>query len=490
LKRQVKSELAKSGARAFALYLLIFTQMLDTSVANLALSNIASDLFMDVYYAAWIVTSFGTGVVIAFPLGSIWMKRASPEFVLCAGCIIFVLGSLGCALVADPSAFILFRLVQGIGSGMSVIVSFPIMIGILGESSLAFSVALCTSAISLAPVLGPIVGAYITGEFGWRWLFLMNVPLTCVSTFFLLNAFSFSTPKAVERIGPRLVTLCTFAVCVASFQFALDFGEQYGWLSSPMIAAAVAMALAAGIAFFSINDDPKHQIYDFSVFGCRSYAATTAILVIGNGLIFSSLVFLPQWLRIDRQMPMLNAGVIVSLGSGVAAVATPFIGKYLPKQLYPYAAIASLAFTSLSFFMMSGFTADVSDEYMMASRLVAGCGLAIFATPLITMSLAQLSPGDAVNGNSISIVSRVITSNIFVTLGFAGYRRLGEKAQNQFSVNADRLSYVSGLDASVPVDGYLTGLFHTAALSEIFFATAIFFAVGLLVLLPFAPKMK
>ncbi len=490
MTRLAQGQLAKSGLRAFALYLIIFTQMLDTSVANLALSNIASDLFMDVYYAAWIVTSFGTGVVISFPLGSIWMKRASPEFVLSAGCNIFVLGSLGCGLVADPSAFILFRLVQGIGSGMSVIVSFPIMVGILGEGSVAFSVALCTSAISLAPVLGPIIGAYITDQFGWRWLFLMNVPLTSVSTFFLLDSFSFSTPKTVERIAPRLVTLCLFGVCVASIQFALDFGEPYGGLSSPMIAAAVAMAPAAGIAFFFVNNDPKYRIYDFSVFGCRSYAATTAILVIGNGLIFSSMVFLPQWLRIDRQMPMLNAGVIVSLASGVAAIATPFIGKYHPKQFYPHAAIASLALTSLSFFMMSGFTADTSPEYMMAARLVAGGGLAFFATPLIALSLAELSPGDVVNGNSISIVARVITSNLFVTLGFAEYRRLGEKAQNQFSASADRLSYVNGLDALAPVDGYLTGLFHTAALSEIFFATAIFFAVGLLVLLPFAPKMK
>ncbi len=475
---------------AFALYLIIFTQMLDTSVANLALSNIASDLMMDVYHASWIVTSFGTGVVIAFPLGSIWSKRASSEFVLAVGCLVFALASLGCGLTSDPAHFILLRLLQGIGSGIAVIASFPIMIALLGTGNATFAIALCTSAISLAPVSGPIVGAWVTAHFGWHMLFLMNVPLTAVAMFLLLPTFSAPAPAQPERIGPRLSTLALFGTCVALLQYALDFGEQYGWFHSPVIVSAVGAAIVVGSAFFWLNGIAKYQIFNLAVFANPLYAGTTTVLVIGNGLIFASLVFLPLWFRLDRHMPLLEAGVIVSLGSGVSAVATPFIGKYFPRQYLPYAALLSLLLTAISFLMMSRFTVDSPMSSLVAARLVAGCGMAIFSTPLITMSLSKLAPSDLVNGNTVSIVLRVLVANIMVAVSFAQYRHLSDAAQAQFSASADRLSYLATTALSAPAANYLTGLFHTSALSSIFLATGAFFAVSLMALLPFSTRIK
>ncbi len=474
---------------AFALYLIIFTQMLDTSVANLALSNIASDLMMDVYHASWIVTSFGTGVVIAFPLGSIWSKRASSQFVLAIGCLVFALASLGCGLSTDPALFILFRLLQGVGSGIAVIASFPIMIALLGTGNATFAIALCTSAISLAPVSGPIVGAWITAHFGWPMLFLMNVPLTAVSMFLLLLSFDFTPPAIIERIGPRLLTLALFGLCIALLQYALDFGEQYNWLHSPVIVGALAMALLIGAGFFKLNSVPAYQIFNLDVFSNAMYASSTTVLVIGNGLIFASLVFLPLWFRLDRHMPLLEAGVVVSLGSGVSALATPFIGKYFPRQYFPYAAIASLLLTAISFFMMSRFTVDSSMAALVAARLVAGCGMAIFSTPLITMSLSKLPAADMVNGNTISIVLRVLVANIMVAVSFAQYRHLSERAQAEFTANADRLSFLSAPELSSAGASYLTGLFHTSALSTIFMATGLFFAVSLIAMLPFSGRI-
>lgn len=481
---------ASPALRALALYVVIFTQMLDTSVANLALPNIAADLFMDVYHASWVITSFGTGVVIAFPLGSLWTRRVSADFVLSVGCVLFIFASIGCAAASEPLSFIVFRFIQGAGSGLAVIVSFPLMIGILGRESTALAISLCTSAISLAPVLGPIVGAYITGGFGWRWLFLINVPLTCAGLALLLGTPTLPAPDTPEAIGPRLITLALFGICIACLQFVLDFGGQQGWLSSPRVTAALGVAGAAGAAFGWMNGRRASQVFDFAVFRSTGYAAATTILVVGNGLIFASLVLLPIWLRLDRGMPILHAGLIVSLASGVAAVAAPFAGKYLARRHYPHAAIASLALTALSFLMMSRFTADSSLQFMVLARLLAGCGLALFAVSLITLSLAALPAQDIINGNSISIVLRVVSSNVLVAMAFAAYQHFGSLAQGEFTANADRLSYLRN-----PAGGLMSGtdhlaaLFHTRAMAGLFFGTGIFFALGSVALLPFAAKM-
>lgn len=480
---------AHPALRMLAVYLILFNQMLDTSVANLALSNIASDLFIDVYHAAWIVTSFGTGVVVALPLGSIWTKRTSPEFVLSVGCALFIVASMGCGVAEHPAAFILFRLLQGIGSGISCIAAFPIMIGIAGTHRMSFAVALCTSAISLAPVLGPIIGATVTNGWGWRYLFLMNVPVTAFALGILLPGFAFQPPASPEALGLRLLTLGWFAISVAALQLMLDFGEQYRWLASPTMVAALVVTLLASALFIVCNRRPHARVFNFSVFTCPSYAGTTAVLALGNGIIFASLVFLPLWLRTERHMPMLNAGVIVSVGSAVAALSTPFVGKYFPRNYYPAATLCSLSLTAVSFFMMSRFAIDTPTVYLVASRLVAGCGLAIFTTPLITMSLARLSAAEALDGNALSMVLRALMSNILVALSFTQYQRLSDSAHNHFAADADRLSYAHGALPSA-VDNYLTGLFHTTALGQIFFATGVFFLLATCLLAPVVNQLK
>lgn len=481
--------LRRRAPGALALYLIVFTQMLDTSVANLALSNIASDLMMDVYHASWIVTSFGTGVVIAFPLGAIWSKRTSSDLVLSVGCLVFALASLGCGLTDDATLFILMRLLQGLGSGVAVIAAFPTMIAVLGAGSATFAIALVTSAISLAPVSGPIIGAWITAHFGWHMLFLMNVPLTTVAMFLLLPALVFPRPAAPERIAPRLATLVLFALTVALLQYALDFGEQLDWFRSPVITGVLIAAAVAGAAFFRLNAMRGWQIFNLAALRNPTYASTTLVLVIGNGMIFASLVFLPLWFRLDRHMPMLEAGVVVSLGSGVSALATPFIGKYFPREHFPAAALASLLLTSISFFMMSRFTVDTPMSYLVATRLVAGCGMAIFSTPLITMSLSRLAKEEVVDGNTLSIVLRVMVSNVMVAVSFAQYRHLSDIAQAHFTANADRISFIALRELSAPASGMLASLFHTSALSTIFLAVGVFFGVSLLALLPFSGRI-
>src|SRR5256885_6205158 len=122
-----------TSARVLAVYLIIFTQMLDTSVANLALNNIASDLYLDVYYSGWIMTSFGAGLVISFSLGGILAKRYSGDTILAIGSLAFIAASLGCGMSSGAMPFLAFRFLQGLSSGAVIIVAQSRLFQLLGE---------------------------------------------------------------------------------------------------------------------------------------------------------------------------------------------------------------------------------------------------------------------------------------------------------------------------------------------------------------------
>jgi DHA2 family multidrug resistance protein len=474
--------------KVFAIYTIVFTQMLDTTVANLSLSNIATSLYIDVYHSGWIMTSFGTGLVISFSLGNLLGKVYSNDSVLVIGVIAFVIASLGCGLSTSEIEFLIWRFVQGLGSGIAVVVSQSHLLRILGESRRTLALSLWASAFSLAPVIGPIVGAIITEHLSWRWLFLINVPLMAGSLLILLPAFSLTRAEKVQTRLPFL-TLFTFAALVASTQYVLDFGEQLGWLDAPSILSAMVISAISLIAFIKANN--RNQLFNFNVFRDINYAVATSISFLGNGLLFASLVFLPIWMQRDYNMPIFEAGLIVSVASGVAAILTPFLGKYLASRWFGIAAIFSLSITSISFVLMSRFSLEVSTDYMIFSRVIAGLGLATFTLPLAALALKNIDASNMVNANAIGLMLRVVFANVFVAVGFTAFNHIRRFKELDFLSTPDRLTILK-YHAGVPdgVSSYLSHYFSTGALTNMFLFSAIAFALFAIVVTPVVVRIS
>ena len=460
--------------KIIAVYLVIFTQMLDTSIVNLALVKMAPDLGINVYNSTWILTAFGTGMVVSFPLGNALSRRYDFDTVFLGICILFTLASLACAMAVGEVDFILYRFLQGLSSGSLIVFCQSLLFRILGDDKRAMALGLWSSAVSIAPIVGPLVGGIIIEYVSWRWIFLINLPLMLICLYILLDVLE---PKwgAMTDSKVHAATLTAFALAIGLGQYVLDFGERYSWFNNLSIIYAFIGAVIGLIIFLVLNHKKERQVFDFSVFRDSNYRIAMSILIVGNGLIFSSLVVLPVWLQVNYGMPAIQAGLVVAVGSGVTGILSPFLGKYLKKQHYFYAAIGSLLITGISFLMMSQYNMNSTFFQMSHARIVAGIGLALFATPLAAMSIMTIAADKVMNANSVSMCLRVISSNIFVALGFIMLQHNQHRQHEEYITGIDRQFAMEYVDKPFDHYSYVVNHVATLAMQDVFFISGLTF---------------
>lgn len=452
--------------------------MLDTSVTNLALTKIAPDLGIDVLHASWIMTSFGTGLIISFPIASILAKKFNSETVFFFSSVGFILTSIGCGLGFSSLDFIIMRFLQGITSGVVVILSQSIIIRIMGEDKKPLAMSLWVSAISLAPIFGPLVGAYVADVFGWRWIFFINVPIITICLLALIDELTLSAE--VKPDDKRIyITILFFAISIGLLQYVLDFGRLGGWFKDPVILWAAIASVLCFFSFIYFNAKKSFMILDLSLFKDYNFAFSVVIISIGNGLIFSSVILLPLWLQLDYKIPIITAGIIVSVGSLVAAIISPVVGKYFKNSQYVIYSILSMVCLGISFYMASGFRLDTGMDYVVFSRIFFGIGVALFTVPLTALSLSKLDQTQYISANSITMTTRVLLANIATSVGFVYFtNRYYYEFEQRVSV-VDRYFIVeqSAQSNSYPL---IVEMARMDAFRNVFFLHALlFFAMGL-----------
>lgn len=226
----------------------------------------------------------------------------------------------------------------------------------------------------------------------------------------------------------------------------------------------------------------RFVLFDFSVFKDTHYAVFTTILCIGNGLIMTSLVMLPLYLRTDYGMPVLIAGMVVSVASGVSAVFSPMVGKYVSPRYFGFCAVLSMLFSAISFYQMSLFSSGTSMETIIISRIFAGMGIVCFSLPFTVLSLKNLEIEQIVNASSISLMFRTFLANTFIAIAFITSGHMRHLQEIEFTSNIDRHTLIKwGGDMPTQAAIYLSKSFSNSAVSFVFGITALMFFICMLV---------
>lgn len=465
-------------------------QMMDSSAVNLSVPEICADLSMDAMHASWIMTSFGTGMVISLPFASALGKTLSDDAVLLIGIALFDVSSLVCGVADTSNVFLLARFIQGAGGGFCSASAFPIMLRQFSDDKTTFATSLYTSAVSLGPVCGPAIGSYLTAAFGWQSIFLLNLPLIGVASLLLLPSLVI-TPKRVPVHGEnkRSRTLLCFAVSVACLQYFVDFGEQSGWLSDPRLIVVLVTALVFGCTFLYFNRHDSSAVFDFRLFNDRNYRHGTLVLALCNGLAYCSIVLLPIWLRLGRNMSISKAGMIMVVASVISAIGSPLIGRYLKKSHFYSATLLSLALMSSSLFLMAAFKPDSSINYMIFCRVIAGISFCTLTMPLLSQSLQTLGAERRAEAQALSVTLRITCSNIFLALSFSYYGKLRFVAREDFVSNPTYVGSWDRAGISAAAASLLEHKFETRAFSEMMILGGVIFA-GLCIAWAFVPKSE
>ncbi|ESS41425.1 Inner membrane component of tripartite multidrug resistance system [Burkholderia cenocepacia KC-01] len=401
-----------------AVSLAVFMNVLDTSIANVAIPTISGDLGVSSDQGTWVITSFAVANAISVPLTGWLTDRFGQVRLFLASIILFVISSWMCGLSPNLPFLLGSRVLQGAVAGPMIPLSQALLLSSYPRAKAPMALALWAMTTLIAPVAGPILGGWISDNYSWPWIFYVNIPVgiaAAAATWMIYR----NRESAVRRAPIDGVGLALLVVWVGSLQIMLDKGKDLDWFASTTI-VVLALTAVIAFAFFVIWElTAEHPVVDLSLFRIRNFTGGTVALSIGYGLYFGNLVLLPLWLQTQIGYTATDAGLVMAPVGLFAILLSPLTGKYLPRTDPRFISTASFLTFALCFWMRSRYTTGVDEWSLTLPTLVQGIAMAGFFIPLVSITLSGL-PGHripAASGlsNFVRIMCGGIGTSIFQT---------------------------------------------------------------------------
>jgi DHA2 family multidrug resistance protein len=403
----------RKALTALALALGTFMQVLDTSIANVSIPTIAGNLGVSSDQGTWVITSFAVANGVSVPLTGWLMQRFGVVRTFVVSVVLFTIASLLCGLAWSLPSLIAFRVLQGAVSGPMIPGSQALLINVFGPAKRNTALAIWSLTTLVAPIAGPLLGGYISDNYVWPWIFLINVPVGVFCALLCWNNLkSQETPTRklpIDRVGLLLLFLW-----VGALQIMLDKGKDLDWFHSAFIMILLGITVIAFAAWLIWELTEKHPIVDLSLFKSRSFSLGTVALCLGYAVFFGNIVLMPLWLQSFLGYTATWAG-LVSAPSGVTAVLTSLMIGRLMRRFDPRVlAATSFAFYAASYFMRAGLTSDGSFIAFMAPQLVQGFAMGLFFVSMLAVIFDGLPAHKIPAASGLSNFLR-ITAGSFAT---------------------------------------------------------------------------
>lgn len=396
---------------AIALSLSTFMQVLDSSIANVALPYITGDLATSISEGTWVITLFTVGNAVALPLtGFFALRFGSIKTIVCATAL-FTIFSWGCSLAINFSMLVVMRFLQGFVAGPLVPLSQSLMIMIFPPEKRVMAISIWAFIVIIGPVIGPILGGWLTFNYDWRWIFYINIPVGIFCTVVIYSIFR-SRETEIKKVKTDVVGFCLLLAAMTSLQVILDFGQIYDWWRSNTIWVLSIIFTLTFIAFIIWEYFDENPIINFSLFKDWNFSLGTILISISFMLLFGTLVITPLWLQDYMGYTAFNSGLAVStmgLGSILFIAFVPKVIQHIDEK---YLVVTTFfIFGSVSFFF-SNFTTAVSMEYVAFSRFLYGLGIVFYMAPILSRALINFSGHQLATASGIFHFFRVLMGGV------------------------------------------------------------------------------
>jgi DHA2 family multidrug resistance protein len=376
---------------SIALSLATFMNVLDTSIANVSIPAIAGDLAVSPDQGTWVITSFAVANAISLPLTGWLTQRYGQVRLFTLSVLLFVVASFLCGLAPSLAWLILFRVIQGAVAGPMIPLSQALLLASYPKAKAGSALALWAITTLVAPVVGPVLGGWITDNISWPWIFYINVPVGLAAvavTWWIYKKRETPTVKLpIDGVGLGLVMLW-----VGALQIMLDHGKDLDWFASGQI-VALAVVAVAGFALFLVWElTEQHPIVDLRLFARRNFWTSTLAMSLAYGAFFGNVVLLPLWLQQYMGYTATLAGLVLAPVGILAILLTPFVGKNVHRVDTRLFATAAFIVFALVLFMRSWFNTQADIATLMVPTIIQGAAMAVFFVPLVTLSLSGLAP--------------------------------------------------------------------------------------------------
>ena len=387
---------------AASVMLATFMEVLDTSVANVALPHIAGNLSASTEESTWVLTSYLISNAIILPATN-WLGHYVGRkrfLIVCIG--IFTLSSAICGAASSLGMLLVARIMQGAGGGALQPIAQAVLLESFPQERRGSAMAVYGMGIVVAPIIGPTLGGWITDNYSWRWIFYINVPIGILAAF-MANMFV-EDPPYIKGQRPGRIDYIGFglmAVGLATLQIVLDKGQEDDWFSSSFITKMAIIAVVCLVGFIIWELRTKEPIVNLRVLGNRNFAVGIVLITAMGVVLYGTIALLPLFLQTLMGYPALQSGLAVSPRGIGAIVSMIVVGRVVNRIDGRYLIMLGFAIVGLSSYMLADINLEISISSIVWPQIIAGLAMGFVFVPLTVMTTGTLSNEQIGNATGI-----------------------------------------------------------------------------------------
>jgi MFS transporter, DHA2 family, multidrug resistance protein len=386
---------------ALTVMLPTLIEIIDISIVNVALDHIRGSLSAGIDESTWTITSYLVSNAIIIPMTG-WLSRFfGRKRYLIISISIFTVSSFLCGSAWNLQSLVFFRILQGVGGGALQPISQSILLETFPPRQHGIAMAIFGVGIMFGPIIGPLVGGWITDNWSWHWIFFINVPIGIISV--LLTLLFIIDPPYMKRAKMKIDYwgISLLAIGLGCLQIVLDKGQQENWFSSSFIVWLSIISSVSLISFIFVELFTKYPIVNLRAFKNVTFSTGNVIMFLGFFNLFASIVLLPIYLQTLMGYTAYLAGLVLGPGGIATMIAMPIAGNLVnrinPKYLLAFGIVVNI----YAAYLMSNFNLSADFNTVIWPRIVLGVGMGFFFIPLTTMTMSGIRKEDMGNASAI-----------------------------------------------------------------------------------------
>lgn len=397
--------------------LAVFIYVLDGTIGNVALPHMAGSFSATRDESMWILTSYLIAAGIVIPAVDFFSKVFGRKNFFIISILLFTLASMLCGMAKNIEFMIFARILQGFGGGGILPISQAIMLEAFPKEKRGLAMSIFGMGVILAPIIGPVLGGWITDNWSWPWIFYINVPFGCVAAIFskkLIEDPPYARKQKNVKIDGKGFLYLT--IWLVTLQTVLDKGNNADWFNATWICWMFAVSVVAGILFFHSQLTNKNSLIDLSVFKDQNYSAGTIIQVVIQAVLYASLAILPQFLQSMMGYTAFLSGATMmprGFGSMTAMVVTATMSNKIDNRLLVVIGLSLIGGASLVF---GSLNLQISNVNIAVPNFFMGLGMGLSMVPIMNLSVATLRNDQMTNATGIQNLLKNIGSAIGTSL--------------------------------------------------------------------------
>ncbi len=420
-----------------------FMNVLDSTIVNVSLTHMAGDFGISPNQGTWVITSYSVSEAIFLPLIGWLTTRFGSVKQYIWSTILFTIASMICGLAPTYPMLLFARVMQGVVGASMIPLSQTIMLSVYPKSRKGLGLGIWAMTIVIAPVLGPILGGWITDTMSWRWCFYVNLPFGILSSYLVYTIFKRKGHKdVIEHSKIDFVGLIFLIIGVGSLQLMLDQGRDLDWFASPTIVFLAVVAFVFLVLLGIWEFYYKNPVVNVRLFLNRNFVAGSLSLMIASVVFIGGIVVIPLWLQNAMGYTSFVSGRTTATSGILVIFLAPLIGANIHKVDARKLVVFGFLMFSFISIVLSRYSIETTQGYIAFTRFLTGGALAFFFLPLNTITLSEIEEKDMTSASGLYNFMRNIGNSIGVSLAVSTW-------QNKIAENHELL--VSNITTSNPI---------------------------------------